>query len=204
MNIGSKLAGIARSPGDPEVIKSGPSLKGPAEHAARALGWFSFGLGMAELIAPGKIARTLGMEGKEGLLRAYGARELAAGRACLSVDARFGMWSRVAGDFADIATLLTAFNNDNPKKKNVGIALAAVVGITLADIAVAQALTARDARYAKGKPRRYSDRSGFPTGVAAARGAASDFKTPPDMRVAPEDRQGHLVRLGSSAGAGAG
>lgn len=188
MNIMSKMTGIARTPGDPEVIQSGSSTKGPAEHAARALGWFSFGLGLAELIAPERIARTLGMEGKEGLLRAYGARELAAGRVCLSVDAQVGMWSRVAGDLLDISTLLTAFTDKNPKKKNVGIALAAVVGITLADIVVAQALTVRNARHAKGPPRSYADRSGFPNGLSTSRGAAANGAIPRDMRAAPEDR----------------
>ena len=59
------------------IERKGPSsLTGP-DRLARALGWFSIGLGVTELVAPGQIARTLGLEGKEGLIRAYGARELA-------------------------------------------------------------------------------------------------------------------------------
>ena len=71
------LTNLARSEGDPKVVRSGPSSLGAADQMARALGWFSIGLGLTELIAPGKITRALGMEGKENLVRAYGAREVA-------------------------------------------------------------------------------------------------------------------------------
>jgi hypothetical protein len=184
MNLMSKLTGIARSPGDPEVIQTGHGTKLISDHVARGLGWFSVGLGLAELIAPGRLARVLGMEGREGLLRAYGARELAAGRMSLSVNKASGAWSRVAGDVLDIGTLLVAYNSDNPKKRNVGIALAAVGAITLVDFVVAQTLTARKVR-SGAEPRDFSNRSGFPQGVAAARGAAADFMKPDDMRAAP-------------------
>jgi hypothetical protein len=171
MNPLSKFSGIERSKGDPDIVRTGSSSKGVAEHAVRSLGWFSLGLGMFELIAPGRATKALGMEGKELLVRAYGARELAAGRLCLSVDKTKGAWSRVAGDLVDIATLLTAFNDKNPKKRNVGIALAAVAGITLIDIATAQALTVRHSRSAR-QARTFADRSGFPQGLSKAKGAA--------------------------------
>ena len=35
---------------------------------ARGLGWFSLGLGFAELAFPEQLAETLGMEGREGLI----------------------------------------------------------------------------------------------------------------------------------------
>ena len=50
-----------------------------ADRVARGLGWFSLGLGLAEIIAPGKLGRALNLEGKETLLRAYGGREIGAG-----------------------------------------------------------------------------------------------------------------------------
>ena len=59
-----------------------------------------------------------------------------------------------------------------------------LVGITLIDVVGAQGVTSRHAR-GRGKPRSYRDRSGFPQGARAARGAARDFRTPPDMRAAP-------------------
>ena len=103
---------IARSEGDPIVEKKGPSsLTGP-DRLARALGWFSIGLGVAELVAPGKLARMLGLEDKEGLIRAYGARELASAVPTLSVDKPVGLASRIAGDALDLGTLATALRRD--------------------------------------------------------------------------------------------
>ena len=46
---------------------------------AQGLGWFSIGLGVAELVAPAHLARFLGMEERTELIRAYGAREIATG-----------------------------------------------------------------------------------------------------------------------------
>ena len=98
---------IARFEGDPKIVSTGPSSLSAADRLGKALGWFSFGLGLAELIAPRQITRALGMEGKEELVRAYGAREIGAGILCLSIDKPLGLWNRVAGDGIDIATLLT-------------------------------------------------------------------------------------------------
>jgi hypothetical protein len=52
---------------------------GAADRLGRALGWFSIGLGVTELLAPRLITRALGMQGSEGLVRAYGAREIGSG-----------------------------------------------------------------------------------------------------------------------------
>jgi hypothetical protein len=178
------LSNIARSEGDPKVLRSGPSSLGTADRMARALGWFSIGLGLTELIAAERITRALGMEGKEALVRAYGVRELGHGIISLSADKHLGLWSRVAGDGLDIATLMTAMRQDNPKRDNVGIALAAVLGVSLLDIISAQGVTARHSRPSS-RLRSYRDRTGFPQGVQAARGAAKDFQVPRDMRAAP-------------------
>jgi hypothetical protein len=192
MNVLTKFSDIARSPGDPTVIKSGPSSRGLADSAAKGLGWFSIALGLTELFAAERLTRALGMEGKEGLVRAFGARELAHGMLCLSADDKVGAWSRVGGDGLDIATLLGAYNDDNPKKHNVALALAAVAGVTLLDLATAQGLTARHGRN-RGEKRDYSDRSGFPGGLASARGAAADFRKPDDMSSRPQAQQASPV-----------
>lgn len=178
------VSNIARSEGDPKILQSGPSSLGGADQLARALGWFSIGLGLAELIAPSRITRALGLEGKETLVRAYGVREIGHGVLSLSPDKQVGLWSRVAGDMLDIATLLPALHDGNPKRDNAGVALALVVGITALDLVGAQGLTARHSR-SRGKRRSYRDRSGFPQGVEKARGAARDFEVPPDIRAAP-------------------
>jgi hypothetical protein len=180
----ASISNIARSPGDPKVLSSGPGSLDATDRLARALGWFSIGLGLTELLAPGALTRWLGMEGSETLVRAYGMREIGAGMMTLSVDKGVGLQSRVAGDAVDIATLLPAMRGDNPKRDHVAIALAAVVGVTLLDIAGAKAVKTRQSR--SGRPRRtYRDRSGYPRGLENARGAASDFRTPTDMRTVP-------------------
>ena len=173
---------IARSEGDPKVQHKGPSsLTGP-DRLARALGWFSFGLGITELVAPGVIARTLGLEGKEGLIRAYGAREIASGVPTLSVDKQVGLAARIGGDMLDLGTLALALRPDNPKRDNAAIATALVVGITLLDVFAYAGTKAVHSRE-RGSQRDYSDRSGLPRGPQASRGLArQDFETPADYR----------------------
>jgi hypothetical protein len=173
---------IPRSEGDPCVEQKGPSsLTGP-DRLARALGWFSVGLGIAELAAPGRIARRLGMEDKAGLIRAYGARELASAVPTLSVDKQVGLASRIAGDALDLGTLATALRPDNPKRRNAAIATALVAGITLLDLFAYNGVKAAHSRQ-RGAARDYSDRSGLPRGAQASRGLARrDFDTPSDFR----------------------
>ncbi|TIL97014.1 MAG: hypothetical protein E5Y67_36570, partial [Mesorhizobium sp.] len=72
----------------------GPKALAPSDMVARKLGWFSIALGMVELIASERIARALGIPGKEGVIRAYGARELSSGILSLSADRQSGLWSR--------------------------------------------------------------------------------------------------------------
>lgn len=105
---------------------------------ARGLGWFSLGLGALELLAPRRLAEALGMEGREHVIQAFGAREVVAGLGCLSRNPPTNwVWGRVAGDALDIAALASYLTPDNPKRANVGVALAAVAGVTLLDVLTA-------------------------------------------------------------------
>lgn len=178
----TNISGVARSEGDPRVERKGPSsLTGP-DRLARALGWFSIGLGVAELVAPGRIARRLGLEGKEGLIRAYGAREIASAVPTLSINKPIGLAARIAGDALDLATLAPALRSGNPKRNNAAVATALIVGITVLDLVAYAGVKAAHSR----KPtdaRDYSDRSGFPRGAEASRGLARrDFDIPADYR----------------------
>lgn len=157
---------------------------GPVGRLARGLGWFSLGLGVTQLIAAGGLARWLGMRGYEPLIRTYGAREILSGVATLSVDKTPGLWSRVGGDALDISTLAIGLQHDNPKKGNVGLALAAVIGVTILDLYCAQELS-KNQRRSDQPVRDYSDRSGFKRSPDEMRGAPRDFETPPDMRAPP-------------------
>src|SRR4051812_26452847 len=164
----SKASQIARSPGDPEVIETGPSSLQTVDRVGRMLGWASFGLGTIELFAPKVLTRWLGIQGREGLVRAYGVREFGAGVMCLSTNNDVGAFSRVAGDVLDLATLATARRDDNPKKRNVEIAMATVAAITVADAAAGWAI--RNLHKRKGPVRDFRDRSGFPKGIGYSRG----------------------------------
>jgi hypothetical protein len=153
-----------------------------AEKLARGLGWFSIGLGAVELFGAKGLARWLGMERHETLIRAYGAREIATGIAILaSQDPAPGVWARVAGDGLDLATLGAGLADSDAEKDRVGFAMAAVAGVTLLDVICAQSLDANqteDYRYWD-----YSDRSGLPRAPQQMRGAARDFEVPRDMRI---------------------
>ncbi|RWY83948.1 hypothetical protein EHI44_21760 [Rhizobium leguminosarum] len=184
----SFLINMTRSDGDPKVLQSGPSSLSSSDRLARKLGWFSIGLGLAEMFAAGKIAHALGMRGNENLIRAFGVREIGSGVMTLSVDKQTGMASRIAGDALDIATLATAMRPENRNRENAALALAMVAGITLLDIMATGASTVRHTSR-RGQGRSYGDRSGFPNGLAASRGAArkqlADLRSTPNNESSP-------------------
>ena len=135
---------------------------------ARGLGWFSIGLGAAEVLMPRLLARALGMRGGSALLFLYGLREIATGVGILKAKNQTPwLWGRVAGDALDLATL-TAYSRPG-NRLNTGIGIAAVAGVTALDFTIASALSERDKRRARSWVD-YSDRSGFPRGLDATRG----------------------------------
>jgi uncharacterized membrane protein len=104
------------------------------DRLAKGLGWFSVGLGITELLAPRAIARLVGSRNHTSLIRAYGLRELAAGVGILTTS-RPGpwLWSRVAGDVVDLASLgATASSTRNGAGTALGIA--SVAGVTVLDV----------------------------------------------------------------------
>ena len=112
------------------------------------LGFFSIGLGLLEVAAPGRIARWLGVEGKtaEKVTRLFGGRELLAGGMLLRGPAvSTNVWNRVVGDTMDLAALGVAFSRSNRKQSVVG-ALAFVAGATLLDVWAARGLDAETGR----------------------------------------------------------
>ncbi len=117
------------------------------ERLAVGLGWFSIGLGLTEVLAPGTLARVIGISDNDenrSLLRFYGFRELAAGVGILSQpSAPTWLWSRVGGDLLDIASLGRAMASDENSKAKLSAATAAVLGVTALDVMVAQQLSAQ-------------------------------------------------------------
>jgi hypothetical protein len=123
------------------------------------------------------------LDGHEPLIQAYGLREAATGVAILaSHDPAPWIWGRVGGDALDLATLAMGSRSDNGRTAALGVAAAAVIGVTALDVLCAQSLAAGK-RLSPPGSYDYSHRAGFPDSVAAMRGAASDFDIPADFRV---------------------
>jgi uncharacterized membrane protein len=110
------------------------------------LGWFSIGLGLAEVAAPGAVAGLIGVRDNpktRGVLRLYGLRELAAGYGILTQRNPAGwLWARVAGDAVDLSSLARTARSRNTSKTRAAIAMASVAGVTAADVYCAQRLSA--------------------------------------------------------------
>lgn len=106
---------------------------------AKALGWFSIGLGVMELLMPRKVARMAGIDADPAVLRGFGARELASGAGILS-DTNTGnwLWLRVAGDAMDLAYLGWAASRNpgstSDRRQRVALAAVALAGVTALDI----------------------------------------------------------------------
>ncbi len=102
---------------------------------ARGLGWFSIGLGLAELLAPRKVEKTVGVRGHRLLTSTVGMRELASGIGLLSSDdPQPWLWSRVGGDVMDLGLLAAALSSGKNDRRRVSVALATIVGITALDV----------------------------------------------------------------------
>jgi len=120
------------------------------EKIMRGLGWFSIGLGVAEIVAPRSLAKLIGLRGNyDGLLRAVGAREIASGIGILTQrpyapSNAFWMWSRVGGDAMDLALLGAASRSRKSDRGRIAMATAAVAGVTALDAVCSQRLTRRN------------------------------------------------------------
>jgi hypothetical protein len=116
---------------------------------ARGLGWFSLGLGLAEVVAGGRMSRWFGLRGKGPLLRLYGLREIGTGVGVLS-ERRPEGWirARIAGDVLDLGTLSTGLTKRNPHRGRLWGAIAAVAGVGVMDVLCAAQLRASASRHA--------------------------------------------------------
>ena len=120
-----------------------------AKRVGLGLGYFSIALGLVEVVAPGRLAKLLGLEGSRAArntLIAFGVRELLAGGMLLRGPAvSTNVWNRVIGDAIDAGALSLAFTRSNRKGAVAG-ALAFVGGAMAADWLSARALDRKTAR----------------------------------------------------------
>jgi hypothetical protein len=109
---------------------------------ARGLGWFSLGLGLAEVAAPRLLAGAIGAPvtpAAKNTLRAFGAREIAAGVAILQWPERpRRVWSRVFGDAIDLAALAWAMRGKRSNRERLIGAMFAVAGVAALDVIAAR------------------------------------------------------------------
>lgn len=113
---------------------------GSTNAAARNLGWFSLGLGLAQLAAPGPMARLVGLPAdatSAGTMRLIGLRELGTGLGLL-VQAKPTpwLWARVGGDALDLALLLRAFGSPDVHRTRILLSAASVAGVAAVDTMV--------------------------------------------------------------------
>ncbi len=121
------------------------------EKLANGLGWFSLGLGLAELLAPDHVGKAVGLRNHRNLLRAAGLREIAAGVGILTQPRAPGwVWSRVAGDVMDLGLLgsaLASSEERSPERRRAIGALIAVAGVTALDVYCGAQLSRRNGHH---------------------------------------------------------
>ena len=116
------------------------------ERLARGLGWFSIGLGLAEVLAPRGVAKIAGVRGNTALIRLFGLREIASGIAIFMQQSKeqkptAAVWSRVVGDALDLTALGVAMASPRSSKGKVAFATANVLAVTALDVLCAQKLS---------------------------------------------------------------
>lgn len=122
-----------------------PTGQDGAHRLANALGWFSVGLGLAQVVMPASVARLVGAEPTPAtlrLMRGLGLRELSAGVGILS-GKKTDKWlrARVAGDMMDLALLGKVLADDSSDRSNALGSTLAVAGVTALDMLAAARLT---------------------------------------------------------------
>ena len=137
--------------------------EGNGERLAQGLGWFSLGLGLAQIAAPGGVARLIGVpddDENRQMMRAVGMREVASGLGMLSQPHPEGwVWARVGGDVMDLSLLGGAWASDRTDKERVAAATVAVVGVMALDLLCGRQLSDDSDRGDMGQARRLSSRT---------------------------------------------
>jgi uncharacterized membrane protein len=115
------------------------------------LGWFSIGLGLAQVLVPANVARLAGAEPTPRttqLMRALGMREISSGIGILS-GKRTEDWvrARVAGDMMDLALLGRLLLADSSDRGKTLASTVAVAGVTALDMLAAATLRKQNATH---------------------------------------------------------
>jgi hypothetical protein len=121
----------------------------------QVLGWFSLGLGLAQLTAPRRFDRAIGVPPKgesAAWTLAGGLRELAHAAGILSRPKPTGwVWTRVAGDVMDLGLLAAAMRDKRANRARLAAAAGSVMGIAAVDAFDAIRLSSTDGDRTQGE-----------------------------------------------------
>src|SRR3954470_1376906 len=122
-----------------------PRKKQKSDSLASGLGWFSVGLGLAQLTMPHRVAELVGVEPDDNtlrLMRSLGMRELTSGVGILTQPKPAGwVQSRVIGDLMDLALLGAAMTRDKNNRGRTLAATVAVLGVAGLDLMCSRELS---------------------------------------------------------------
>ena len=112
------------------------------QQLAAAMGWFGVGLGLAEVLSPGRVAAMIGVNPEHRtLIRMMGLRELASSAGILSDKPSAGaVWTRVAGDILDLFLLGAAATSSRSNRGRLAVSAISVAGAMAMDVIAAQQL----------------------------------------------------------------
>ncbi|MBV8950312.1 MAG: hypothetical protein JOZ99_05510 [Actinobacteria bacterium] len=170
---------------------------------AQFLGWFSIGLGTAQVTMPRTLCKIVGADDNGTaplVMRLMGLRELTQGTGILTRPRpTTWLWSRVGGDVLDVSLLLaTAVKN---RKARTAFAIANVVAVTVPDVYESRFLSRKSGPVRSAKRIRKAVTIARPrSDVEAAWTAAADLRRKVDaegatvvMADAPGDRGTELI-----------
>jgi hypothetical protein len=125
------------------------NAKGKDQDLVDLLGWFSLGLGAAQLIAPGLVNRVAGIENDSTsrlVQRLVGVREVGAFAAIEADRPRpaLPIWGRVAGDCMDLALLGISWRRARAGTARLALTTASIVAVTGLDAYAASRLSAAE------------------------------------------------------------
>jgi uncharacterized membrane protein len=126
------------------------------ESTADFLGYFSLGLGLAELLAPKVMNRVVGVKHPDAAtistMRAMGLREIGHGVAILTNQhPQKAVWSRVAGDVLDLALLGKTFANPENDRGRTLFATINVLAVAAVDLMTARQLSQQPSTRARAR-----------------------------------------------------
>jgi len=104
------------------------------ERIAEGLGWFSLGLGVTQLLAPGALNRLAGIRDDSAARlaqRFVGVREVGAFAAIMATRPRpaVPLWSRVGGDLIDLALLGRAWRRKRESAPRLALTIANIAAV---------------------------------------------------------------------------